>query len=556
MAECIEEHWAEVNGSDGGGESSGGEWCAPGNRTCPGKETIKWQNKSVYIQISESCSQMFGCLSIRVEDEGQSVYIVWNPADNPNQAATQAVSNLQYAICTHISQIYSIRLIRPSLGTPQHATLTRCDADASTLLVNDSSNMLQRSLHGLDMVQSSPGVVRSRAPTKPSTPDCQAEIDGDELEWSREIGGEWQWRYLQGGVRVMQGLRSGWKKASAVASDVAASAAELLDQIDTPATSMEMPLEPPHHSAGSRSACKASDLRCGDDECVFVEHEPLPWEDQGLIEEAEFRGFFEANGRIRDIQKLRRRAYYGGFAPNVRRDGWKWLLGCYPVNSTRKDREHLLQQKAKEYEAYRRQWESITADQESRFSKFRDRRHRIEKDVIRTDRSIDIFVDDNGEGLQKLYRILLTYSFYNFDLSYCQGMSDLAAPLLVVMEDEKLMDLMEPNFHKDQNGMHTQLQTINTLCKVSRRKRSFLIEVGRIEVRLISSHLTSPHSIAYIMPCYAMPHPILSYPILSYHIISYPILSYPILSYPILSYPILSYHNHVLSHPFISYPIT
>ena len=147
------------------------------------------------------------------------------------------------------------------------------------------------------MVQSSPGVVRSRAPTKPSTPECQAEIDGDELEWSREIGGEWQWRYLQGGIRVMQGLRSGWKKASAVASDVAASAAELLDQMDPPASTMALPSEAHHHTAGSRPSSKANEVRCGDDECVFVEHEPLPWEDQGLIEEVEFRGFFETNGR-------------------------------------------------------------------------------------------------------------------------------------------------------------------------------------------------------------------------------------------------------------------
>jgi hypothetical protein len=57
--------------------------------------------------------------------------------------------------------------------------------------------------------------------------------------------------------------------------------------------------------------------------------------------------------------------------------------------------------------------------------------------------------------------------------AYCQGMSDLAAPLLVVMEDEveafwafqALMDMMEPNFHKDQNGMHTQLQTLRCLCQ-------------------------------------------------------------------------------------------
>jgi len=59
-----------------------------------------------------------------------------------------------------------------------------------------------------------------------------------------------------------------------------------------------------------------------------------------------------------------------------------------------------------------------------------------EKDVVRTDREVDIFVDDNGEGLRKLRDILLTYGFYNFDLGYVQGMSDLLAPILLVMEDE------------------------------------------------------------------------------------------------------------------------
>jgi len=83
-----------------------------------------------------------------------------------------------------------------------------------------------------------------------------------------------------------------------------------------------------------------------------------------------------------------------------------------------------------------------------------------------------MFADENGVGLERLHAILLTYSFYNFDLAYCQGMSDLAAPLLVVMDDEveafwcfqKLMEQMEPNFHKDQNGMHTQLEMLHTLC--------------------------------------------------------------------------------------------
>jgi len=211
----------------------------------------------------------------------------------------------------------------------------------------------------------------------------------------------------------------------------------------------------------------------GDDECVFVEHEPVPWEPSTPLEQEEWKGWFDALGRLKDVEKLKRKAYYGGLSQGVRREAWKFVLGCYPEGATRKEREALLAAKGREYETYRQQWESITLEQEARFSKFRERRHRIEKDVIRTDRSNPMFVDDEGEGLKRLNNILLTYSFYNFDLSYCQGMNELAAPLLVVMEDEveafwcfqKLMDITEPNFHKDSNGMHTQLQLLRHLCQ-------------------------------------------------------------------------------------------
>lgn len=214
-------------------------------------------------------------------------------------------------------------------------------------------------------------------------------------------------------------------------------------------------------------------LKFGDDECVFVEHEPVPWEQATPLDIEEWKTLFDKEGRLTSIETVKRRAYYGGLAPAVRREGWKYLLGCYPANSTRKERELLLAAKGKEYENYRRQWESITLEQEARFAKFRERRHRIEKDVIRTDRTNPMFADDEGEGLRRLNNILLTYSFYNFDLSYCQGMNELAAPLLVVMEDEveafwcfqRFMDITEPNFHKDSNGMHTQLQLLRHLCQ-------------------------------------------------------------------------------------------
>ena len=36
----------------------------------------------------------------------------------------------------------------------------------------------------------------------------------------------------------------------------------------------------------------------------------------------------------------------------------------------------------------------------------------------------------------RLNDILMSYSFFNFDLGYCQGMSDLLSPILSVIHDE------------------------------------------------------------------------------------------------------------------------
>lgn len=50
-----------------------------------------------------------------------------------------------------------------------------------------------------------------------------------------------------------------------------------------------------------------------------------------------------------------------------------------------------------------------------------------------------------------------------------QGMSDLLSPILYVIGDESeafwcfasLMERMAPNFHRDQNGMHSQLLALS-----------------------------------------------------------------------------------------------
>ncbi|VAI59963.1 unnamed protein product [Triticum turgidum subsp. durum] len=129
---------------------------------------------------------------------------------------------------------------------------------------------------------------------------------------------------------------------------------------------------------------------------------------------------------------------------------WKFLLGYHEYDSTQAEREYLAAMKQEEYEAIKSQWK------------------------VRTDRSVPYYEGDDNPNVVVLRDILLTYSFYNFDLGYCQGMSDFLAPILYVMEDESeafwcfasLMERLGGNFNRDQNGMHAQLLGLSKLVEL------------------------------------------------------------------------------------------
>ncbi|XP_052182237.1 uncharacterized protein LOC127794943 isoform X4 [Diospyros lotus] len=188
----------------------------------------------------------------------------------------------------------------------------------------------------------------------------------------------------------------------------------------------------------------------------------------------EWLAFFDSEGRIMDSEALRKRIFYGGVDHRLRKEVWPFLLGYYAYDSTYAEREYHVSVKKSEYETIKNQWQSISPEQAKRFTKFRERKGLIEKDVVRTDRSLSFYDGDDNRNVNLLRDILLTYSFYNFDLGYCQGMSDFLSPILFVMRDESesfwcfvaLMERLGPNFNRDQSGMHSQLFALSKLVEL------------------------------------------------------------------------------------------
>ncbi|KAK6132924.1 hypothetical protein DH2020_033308 [Rehmannia glutinosa] len=60
--------------------------------------------------------------------------------------------------------------------------------------------------------------------------------------------------------------------------------------------------------------------------------------------------------------------------------------------------------------------------------------HQIGLDVVRTDRTLVFY--EKQENLSKLWDILAVYSWFDLDVGYCQGMSDLCSPMIMLLEDE------------------------------------------------------------------------------------------------------------------------
>ncbi|KAF8959030.1 RabGAP/TBC [Flammula alnicola] len=229
------------------------------------------------------------------------------------------------------------------------------------------------------------------------------------------------------------------------------------------------------------------------------------------VDEKTWASWFGKDGKPTVTEEeMRREVFRRGISPKgtLRQKIWPFVLGVLKWDATPDEREKLWQTKREKYQAVKDEWCGVPEVFDS--VEVLEERHRIDVDCRRTDRNQPLFsapaeipttdLDDektlqkhysiispnmsdigaqspSNEHVDRMAAILLTYNFYEKELgmSYCGGMSDLCAPLYVVMAGNEettfwcfveVMNRMKQNFQRDQSGMKKQLSTLQQLIEV------------------------------------------------------------------------------------------
>ncbi|KAI1301507.1 USP6 N-terminal-like protein [Halotydeus destructor] len=134
-----------------------------------------------------------------------------------------------------------------------------------------------------------------------------------------------------------------------------------------------------------------------------------------------------------NTDKLRKRVYKG--IPNqVRGKAWCLLMGVRRIKIEQQGRYNEMLKFALQNSPDIRQ---------------------IDLDINRTFRNNLMFKDRYGTKQQELFRVLVAYSVYNSEIGYCQGMSQIAALLLMyVSEEEDAFWALDRLMSHDRYAMH------------------------------------------------------------------------------------------------------
>ena len=149
------------------------------------------------------------------------------------------------------------------------------------------------------------------------------------------------------------------------------------------------------------------------------------------MSDAEFHTFLDAVGCLVYPQQFRLAVYQSGVEPSLRKVVWRHLLNVYPRSLSGRERFDYLRCKSNEYFRLRNEWQARQSDDAVRVVE-----GMVRKDVLRTDRLHQFYAGENNSNGTSLFNLLVTFAVTHPRLSYWQGMSDIASPILAVEADE------------------------------------------------------------------------------------------------------------------------
>ncbi|XP_074873531.1 TBC1 domain family member 25 [Carettochelys insculpta] len=189
------------------------------------------------------------------------------------------------------------------------------------------------------------------------------------------------------------------------------------------------------------------------------------------LSDSEFHTYLNHEGQLTRPEELRLRIYHGGVEPSLRKVVWRYLLNVYPDGLTGQERMNYMKRKTREYEQLKSQWAEQASPEDLEFI-----RGNVLKDVLRTDRTHPYYAgSEDNPHLVALHDLLTTYAVTHPQISYCQGMSDIASPILAVMDNEAhaficfcgIMKRLEGNFQVDGEVMSLKFSHLKLLLQYS-----------------------------------------------------------------------------------------
>lgn len=221
---------------------------------------------------------------------------------------------------------------------------------------------------------------------------------------------------------------------------------------------------------------------------------------------------FSQEGQL-DIAKVLRRIQRGGIHPSIKGEVWEFLLGCYDPNSTFEERKQLRQLRREQYETWKAECQKmvpiigrgrvitapiITEEMKHQINsdssnnsesmstsslndaavnkkviQWKLTLHQIGLDVVRTDGALVFYESEINQA--KLWDVLAVYSWVDNDVGYCQGMSDICSPMVILIENEadsfwcfeRAMRRLRKNFRCTTSsiGVQDQLSTLAEIIK-------------------------------------------------------------------------------------------